>query len=42
MPQNITQHIAAIDAEGELDEAATCKEFLQVQFEGSVTTAKNT
>ena len=30
-PQNITQHIAAIYDEGELDEAATCKPYLQVR-----------
>ncbi len=35
MPQNITQHIAAIDAEGELDEAATCEPYLQVRTEGT-------
>ncbi|HMR04447.1 MAG TPA: RhuM family protein, partial [Polyangiaceae bacterium] len=34
-PQNITQHIAAIYEEGELDEGATCKPFLQVREEGS-------
>lgn len=34
-PQNITQHIAAIYSEGELDEAATCKLYLQVRTEGS-------
>ncbi len=33
-PQNITNHIKAIYAEGELDEAATCKEYLQVRDEG--------
>ena len=33
-PQNITQHIRAIYAEGEADEAATCKPYLQVRFEG--------
>lgn len=32
-PQNITQHLAAIYAEGELDEAATCKACLQVPRE---------
>ncbi|MFO0654589.1 MAG: hypothetical protein U0787_05875 [Polyangia bacterium] len=32
-PQNITQHIAAIYSEGELDEAATCKPYLQVRTE---------
>lgn len=34
-PQNITMHIRNAFNEGELDEAATCKEFLQVQVEGS-------
>ena len=34
-PQNITMHIRNAFNEGELDEAATCKEFLQVQIEGS-------
>jgi len=34
-PQNITQHIAAIYEEGELDEGATCKLFLQVREEDS-------
>ncbi|WP_224244462.1 virulence RhuM family protein [Hyalangium gracile] len=33
-PQNITQHIAAIYAERELEEDATCKPFLQVREEG--------
>jgi len=33
-PQNITLHLKAIYAEGELDEAATCKEYLQVRAEG--------
>lgn len=33
-PQNITQHTKAIFAEGELTEAATCKERLQVRQEG--------
>lgn len=33
-PQNITQHLKAIYAEGELDEAATCKPYLQVRQEG--------
>lgn len=32
-PQNITQHIRAIYAEGELTEAATCKPYLQVRAE---------
>lgn len=34
-PQNITQHIAAVYAEGELVQEATCKEYLQVRQEGS-------
>lgn len=33
-PQNITQHLKAIYAEGEQDEAATCKNYLQVRQEG--------
>ncbi|WP_428536975.1 virulence RhuM family protein [Rhodopila sp.] len=34
-PQNVTQHIRAIYEEGEQQEAATCKEFLQVRPEGA-------
>lgn len=34
-PQNITLHIRAIYAEGELREEATCKEYLQVRQEGA-------
>ena len=34
-PQNITTHLKNIFHEGELDEAATCKDFLQVQIEGN-------
>ena len=33
--QNITMHLKNIYAEGELSETATCKDFLQVQTEGS-------
>ena len=33
--QNITIHIKNIYAEGELSEEATCKDYLQVQLEGS-------
>lgn len=33
-PQAVTQHIRAIYEEGEFDEAATCKPFLQVRTEG--------
>lgn len=36
-PQNITTHLRAIYADNELDEAATCKESLQVQSEGKRT-----
>jgi hypothetical protein len=34
-PQNITQHLREIYTEGELDEEATCKPFLQVRTEGA-------
>ena len=34
-PQNITLHLKNIFKEGELEEPATCKEFLQVRQEGS-------
>lgn len=34
-PQNITIHLGSIYEDGELDEAATCKEYLQVRNEGS-------
>ncbi len=33
-PQNITLHLKAIFAEGELTEISTCKEYLQVRQEG--------
>jgi hypothetical protein len=33
-PQNITLHLKAIFSEGEIDEVATCKEYLQVRSEG--------
>lgn len=33
-PQNVTLHLKAIYEEGELDEPATCKEYLQVRSEG--------
>lgn len=33
-PQAVTQHIRAIYEEGEFDEGATCKAFLQVRTEG--------
>jgi hypothetical protein len=34
-PQNITLHLKALYAAGEIAEAATCKEYLQVQWEGA-------
>jgi len=34
-PQNITMHIRNAYKEGELDENATCKEYLQVRMEGN-------
>ncbi len=34
-PQNVTLHLKAIFAEGELEEAATCKDYLQVRSEGN-------
>ena len=34
-PQNITIHLKNIFEEGELDEISTCKDFLQVQKEGT-------
>jgi hypothetical protein len=33
-PQNVTLHLKAIFAEGELVEAATCKDYLQVRPAG--------
>ncbi|NLN59430.1 MAG: hypothetical protein GX147_01735 [Deltaproteobacteria bacterium] len=40
-PQNITLHLKAIYQEGELDPQTTCKEFLQVQPEGSREISRN-
>ncbi|MEO8617081.1 MAG: virulence RhuM family protein [Luteolibacter sp.] len=34
-PQNITQHLKSLYEDGEITEAATCKEYLQVRQEGS-------
>ena len=34
-PQNITMHLKNVFSEGELEERATCKDFLQVQIEGN-------
>jgi hypothetical protein len=33
-PQNVTLHLKSIYKDGELDELATCKDFLQVRSEG--------
>ncbi|MDP2668235.1 MAG: virulence RhuM family protein [bacterium] len=41
-PQNITQHLKNIYAEGETDMTATCKDFLQVQKEGDREIKRNT
>ena len=41
-PQNITQHLKNIYLEGEVDKEATCKDFLQVQQEGSRKIKRNT
>src|ERR1700753_2328857 len=40
-PQNITIHLKNIFEEGELEEAATCKDFLQVQQEGNRRVERN-
>lgn len=41
-PQNITQHLKNIYVEGEADQTATCKDFLQVQKEGKREVKRNT
>jgi hypothetical protein len=40
-PQNVTLHLKAIFAEGELAEAATCKDYLQVRQEGAGEMSRN-
>ena len=40
-PQNITIHLRNIFEEGELDEISTCKDFLQVQKEGTRQVERN-
>ena len=40
-PQNVTLHLKAIFAEGELSEAATCKDYLQVRSEGGREVSRN-
>jgi len=39
-PQNVTLHLKSIFDEGELNEAATCKDYLQVRREGSRATIR--
>ncbi|OGJ16462.1 MAG: cell filamentation protein Fic [Candidatus Pacebacteria bacterium RIFCSPHIGHO2_01_FULL_46_16] len=41
-PQNITQHLKHIYADREIDQAVTCKDFLQVQDEGGRAIERNT
>lgn len=41
-PQAITQHIKAIYEEGELEQNATCKSYLQVRTEGTRQVSRNT
>ncbi len=41
-PQNITQHLKSIFAEGELSEEATCKQDLQVRQEGGRSVSRRT
>lgn len=41
-PQAITQHIKAIYEEGELEQNATCKSYLQVRTEGRRQVSRNT
>jgi hypothetical protein len=40
-PQNITQHLKNIYADNEIEEKATCKDFLQVQDEGERQVERN-
>jgi len=40
-PQNVTIHLKAIYEEGELDPAATCKDYLQVRREGGRDVSRN-
>jgi prophage maintenance system killer protein len=41
-PQNITMHLKNIYADGELEQSATCKDFLQVRQEGRRQVQRNT
>ncbi|MGD9660846.1 MAG: hypothetical protein AB7U63_06190 [Porticoccaceae bacterium] len=40
-PQNITMHLKNVFDDGELQEATTCKDFLQVQTEGGREVKRN-
>ena len=40
-PQNVTLHLKSIFSEGELSEAATCKDYLQVRAEGGREVSRN-
>src|SRR5687768_3655221 len=40
-PQNVTLHLKAVFAEGELSEGATCKDYLQVRSEGGREVKRN-
>src|SRR3989338_5788394 len=40
-PQNITQHLKNLYTEAEIEQEATCKDFLQVQSEGGRTIERN-
>lgn len=40
-PQNITQHVRSVYAEGELEQGSTCKDFLQVRIEGGRQVQRN-
>ena len=40
-PQNVTLHLKAIFADGELAEATTCKDYLQVRQEGNRDVSRN-
>ena len=40
-PQNVTLHLRAIYNEGELEDGATCKDYLQVRSEGGRPVSRN-
>ena len=41
-PQNVTLHLKTIYEEGELNETATCKDYLQVRSEGGRRVSRET